>query len=115
MGLVKFDADRDNVVSGSYSQGRGPVLRSDNLEVTKIAFAAGEGANVHQHPEEQVMYVLSGRLRVTCGEESYEVAAGEASHHPANVPHGVHAVEDTVGLSLKNQVAPIYASTGRLG
>jgi quercetin dioxygenase-like cupin family protein len=115
MGLVKFDSDQGNVVSGSYSQGRGPVLRSDNLEVTKIAFAKGEGADIHQHPEEQVMYVLSGRLRVTCGEESYEVATGEASYHPANVPHGVQAVEDTVGLSLKNQVAPIYEPTGRLG
>jgi quercetin dioxygenase-like cupin family protein len=115
MGLVKFDADQDNVVSGSYSQGRGPVLRSDSLEVTRIAFAEGEGADVHQHPEEQVMYVLSGRLRVTCGEETYEVSTGEASFHPANVPHAVQAVEDTVGLSLKNQVAPIYESTGRLG
>jgi unsaturated pyranuronate lyase len=114
MGHVKFDTDADNVVSGTYSQGRGPVLRSDNLEVTKIAFAAGEGADVHEHEEEQVMYVLSGRLRVTVGDETFEVAEGEASFHPSNVPHAVHALEDTVGLSLKNQVAPTYEPTGTL-
>jgi quercetin dioxygenase-like cupin family protein len=115
MGLIKFDSDSDNVVSGSYSQGRGPVLRSDNLEVTKIAFASGEGAETHEHPEEQVMYVLSGRLRVTVADETFEVAEGEASFHPSNVQHSVQALEDTVGLSLKNQVAPIYEPTGRLG
>jgi quercetin dioxygenase-like cupin family protein len=114
MGLIKFDTEADNVVSGTYSQGRGPVLRSDNLEVTKISFGAGEGAETHQHEEEQVMYVLSGRLRVTVGDDTFEVAEGEASFHPSNVPHAVHALEDTVGLSLKNQVAPIYAPTGRL-
>jgi quercetin dioxygenase-like cupin family protein len=114
MGLVKFDTDRDNLVSGGYSQGRGPVLRSENLEVTKIAFAEGDGAELHSHEEEQVMYVLSGRLRATVGDETYEVAEGEASFHPSNVPHAVHALEDTVGLSLKNQVAPVYEATGRL-
>jgi quercetin dioxygenase-like cupin family protein len=115
MGLVRFDSDADNLVSGTYSQGRGPVLRSEHLEVTKIAFAKGEGADTHQHDEEQVMYVLSGRLKATCGDEKYEVGPGEATFSPAGVPHSVQAVEDTVGLSLKNQVAPVYPETGRLG
>jgi quercetin dioxygenase-like cupin family protein len=114
MGLVRFESHQNNVVSGSYSQGRGPVLRSDHLEVTKIVFAAGEGAKVHQHEEEQVMYVLTGRLRVTLADETYEVGAGEASYHPGNVPHAVEALEHTVGLSLKNQVSPAYEATGRL-
>ncbi len=114
MGLVKFDADADNLVSGTYSKGRGPVLRSDHLEVTKIAFKQGEGANVHQHDEEQVMYVLSGKLRVTLNDDEYEVGEGEATYNPAGAPHSVHALEDSVCLSLKNQVAPIYEATGSL-
>jgi hypothetical protein len=31
---IKFEGDADNVVSGSYSTGTGPVLRSSNMEVT---------------------------------------------------------------------------------
>lgn len=111
---VKFDSDEGNLVSGSYSTGTGPVLRSEKMEVTKIAFEEGKGADVHSHPEEQVMYVLSGRLRVTCGDETYEVGPGEATFNPSNVPHAVMAIEDTVGLSFKNQVAPIYEATGSL-
>ena len=115
MGLVRFDKDADNLVSGSYSQGRGPVLRSDSLELTKIFFAEGEGAEAHSHPEEQVMYVLSGRVLAKCGDEEYEVGPGEATYNPSNVPHSLRALEDTYGLSVKNQVAPAYSETGRLG
>lgn len=114
MGLVRFDHDEDNLVAGAYSQGRGPVLRSEHLEVTKIAFAKGEGAKTHQHEEDQVVYVLSGRMRATSGEETFEAGPGEAIFNPSGVPHSVTAVEDTVGLSIKNQVAPSYPATGQL-
>jgi quercetin dioxygenase-like cupin family protein len=90
------------------------VLRSDNMEVTKIFFEKGKGADVHTHPEEQLMYVLEGRLQVTCEDDTYEVGPGEATFNPSNAPHGVMAIEDVVALSFKNQVAPIYEPTGRL-
>jgi quercetin dioxygenase-like cupin family protein len=115
MPLVRFEGDEDNVVSGSYSTGTGPVRRSEKMEVTKISFEKGRGAEIHQHAEEQVMYVLSGRLEVTCGDETYVVEPGEATFNPSNVPHGVMALEDVVALSFKNQVAPIYEATGSLG
>lgn len=116
MGLVKFDADRDNLVSSSYSQARGPVLRSERQEVTRVVFAAGEGAHAHAHPEEQTFYVVTGRLRIWLGDaEPYEVGPDEASFHPSNVPHRVQALEDTVAISFKNVVDPTgYAATGKL-
>lgn len=115
MSHVRFEErDAENLVAGRYSTGRGQVLRSDRIEVTKIRFAKGFGAQIHQHPEEQVLYLLDGRLRVTCGGETYDVRAGEGTFHPSNVPHGVEALEDTVAVSFKNLVAPAYAATGRL-
>ena len=115
MPLVKFEGDEDNVVSGSYSTGTGPVRRSKNMEVTKISFAKGYGADPHRHPEEQLMYVLSGRLEVTCDGETYVVEPGEATFNPSNSEHSVMALEDVTALSFKNQVAPIYEATGSLG
>jgi quercetin dioxygenase-like cupin family protein len=104
---VKFEGDADKVVSGGYSAGTGPVVRGDKIEVTRISFAKGKGADIHTHPEEQVMYVLSGRLRVTCGDETYVVGPGEATFNPSDVPHGVMALDDVTALSFKNKVAPI--------
>jgi quercetin dioxygenase-like cupin family protein len=104
MTLVKFDSDMEAIGATSYSAGAGPVHRGERMEVSKLSFEEGGGADIHQHPEEQVMYVLSGRLRVTCGDETYEVGPGEATFNPSNAPHGVTALEDVVALSFKNQV-----------
>lgn len=110
---VTFDGD-ENAMSSSYSTGTGRGLRSERIELRQLAFEKGKGADVHTHPEEQVMCVLSGRLRVTCGEETYDVRPGEATFNPADVPHGVMAIEDTVVLSFKDQVAVVHEATGSL-
>jgi quercetin dioxygenase-like cupin family protein len=115
MPLVTFDDARDNQVA-TYSDGRGAVLRSEHFEAAKIRFPKGQGAKMHRHPEEQLSFVISGRLRVSAGGEVYEVKPGQATFNPSNVEHGVEALEDTVVLSLKAPlVANHYEATGRLG
>jgi quercetin dioxygenase-like cupin family protein len=106
MSLVKFDGSAETVTPTGYVGGSGPVHRGKAIEVSRISFDEGRGAEMHQHPEEQVMYVLSGRLRVTCGDETYEVGPGQATFNPSNVPHGVTALEDVVALSVKSEVRP---------
>jgi quercetin dioxygenase-like cupin family protein len=106
MSLMRFGSDADRLDSSSYSAGAGPVHRGKAIEVSRLSFDKGSGADVHQHPQEQVMYVLSGRLRVRCGDETYEVGPGEATFNPSNVPHGVTALEDVVVLSVKSEVRP---------
>lgn len=114
MGLVTFNPDDDDHLVAHYSTGRGPVLRSQTMELTKISFEAGKGAEMHQHPEEQILYVLEGAFDVTLGDETYEVRAGQASYHPSNVPHRAVAREFTTALSFKCLVAPNYDATGDL-
>lgn len=114
MPKIDLNTDENNLVAGHYSQSRGPVLRSDRIELTKVYLKKGEGARTHQHPEEQIVYVLEGRVRVTVGEETYELGPGEASFHPSNVPHSSLCLEDSVGLSFKNLVDPSYPATGQL-
>ena len=117
MPLVTFEDSTDNKVA-SYSDGVGGVLRSEHFEATKISFPKGKGAEQHRHPEEQLSFVVSGRLQVTAGDDGehvYEVGPGQATFNPANILHGVVALEDTVVLSLK---APLlsddYEATGKL-
>lgn len=115
MGLIVFDEkDDDRLVAGNYSTGRGPVLRSEVMELTKITFDAGKGAELHQHPEEQILYVLEGAFDVIVGDEQYEVLPGQASFHPSNVPHRAIAKERTVALSFKHLVNPNYDKSGDL-
>jgi quercetin dioxygenase-like cupin family protein len=119
MGLVRFDTHLDNVVTPQYSpEGRGPVLRSNALEITQMSFPAGGGSTFHHHPEEQIMYVLSGLLRIRQGDDDnyseYEVGVGEANFNPSNIRHSTEALQPTVVLSIKNVVDPQYAATGSL-
>jgi quercetin dioxygenase-like cupin family protein len=114
MARVLLDGDKDHLVTPKHSDARGPVVRGKSIEIMQVSWLAGEGARPHQHPEEQAIYVVSGRMRMTVGGETYEIGPGEVSYHPSNVLHGALAVEDTVAISFKNIVAPGYPATKTL-
>jgi quercetin dioxygenase-like cupin family protein len=114
VGLVKLEGHEDNLVTPQYSTARGPVLRSEKMELTKGFYEKGKGAETHAHPEEQIIYVISGRGRITLGDETYDVGPGDVSFHPSNVPHSMLVLEDLTVLSIKQLVNPIYEATGRL-
>jgi quercetin dioxygenase-like cupin family protein len=119
MGLVELDKDHDHLVTAQYSAGLGPVLRSEACEFVKARFLEGTGAELHQHPEEQTVYCVEGRLEATLGEgeqaKRYILGPGDASFHPSNVPHGIIALEDSVVLSFKIRASTqIYNATGSL-
>jgi len=114
MPRVLLDGDLDHLVTPTHSDARGPVVRGKSIEVMKMHWRAGDSARPHQHAEEQAILVISGRMRMTCGEETYEIGPGEVSYHPSNVLHSATAVEDTVAISFKNIVAPFYAATKTL-
>jgi len=115
MARVNLDTDKDHLVTPKHSDARGPVVRGKSIEIMQMNWKAGDSARPHQHPEEQAIYVVSGRMRMTVGGEIYEIGQnGEVSYHPSNVLHGALAVEDTVAISFKNIVAPGYPATKTL-
>lgn len=114
MGLITLEGADGHLVSGEYSTARGPVMRSDNLELTRGFYERGSGADTHSHPEEQIIYVLTGRARVRLGEEEYEVSPGQVSFHPSDVPHSLVALDDLTVISVKKLVSPTYEATGKL-
>lgn len=47
----------------------------------------------HSHPHEQLVLVLDGKLRVTCGDEpAFEAETGDSFVVPGGVPHQVSAL-----------------------
>src|ERR1039457_5111419 len=114
MARVTLDTDKDHPVTPKHSGARGPVGRGQTIEIMQMNWKAGDSARPHQHAEEQAIYVVSGRMCLTLGGETYEIGPGEVSYHPSNVLHGALAVEDTVAISFKNIVAPFYPATKTL-
>ena len=58
----------------------------------------------HQHPNEQITYIMSGKVKIKTiidGKETFvEVGAGEVIVFPENVPHEFWALEETVDLDV---------------
>lgn len=74
------------------------LCRGAHLFVGLNCFAAGQSQPLHAHRGADKFYlVLSGKARMTVGEETREVTAGTVVFAPADVPHGVElALEPTV-------------------
>ena len=57
----------------------------------------------HSHHNEQITYVLKGKLRFWVGDdfsEMVDVGEGEVLHLPSNVPHKAEALEETLDVDI---------------
>ena len=104
MPLIRLDEIEKEYVTPKYSTAFGELVAGERIEVGRLRFDANEGAVEHAHPQEQVMIVITGRLRVEMEGEDEELGPGEGFHAPPNVPHRVSAVQDTVVLSCKDVI-----------
>jgi quercetin dioxygenase-like cupin family protein len=96
------EMDRD-LISPQYSAAEGPTIKGGQIEVGRYRFASGTGSKPHQHPEEQVINVLSGKFRVRIGNEERILGPGEAALVPPNTEHEARALDSEVEIiSCKN-------------
>jgi quercetin dioxygenase-like cupin family protein len=71
-------------------------------KMTVVLYDLARGATVaqHQHPHEQMIYVISGEIDFESDGERRVLKDGDVVHLPSNVSHGGVAVEDTVTLEI---------------
>ena len=104
MHFYNFKELPQEYVTAKYSTAFGGLLTGEHIEVGLLHFNAGEGAVPHAHPQEQIMYVVSGRLQVEFEDEMAELGPGQAFLAQPNLLHKVTAVDDTEVLSCKNVI-----------
>jgi quercetin dioxygenase-like cupin family protein len=76
------------------------ALHADGLTVARIYLKKGAIVPLHRHVNEQLSYVLEGRLRFDFEGREQIVAAGEMMQISANEPHEVEALEDSLALDI---------------
>jgi quercetin dioxygenase-like cupin family protein len=62
----------------------------------------------HSHPQEQTGYLVSGRIRLSIGEETYDVKPGDSWCIPGNVEHQAEILEDSVAIEVFSPVRKDY-------
>ncbi|MFM1727258.1 cupin domain-containing protein [Prescottella soli] len=68
-----------------------------HLRQTVIALSAGKSLAEHDSPGEATILVLSGKLALICGEDSWKGSSGDMLIIPA-ARHSVEALEDVAFL-----------------
>jgi len=80
------------------------MIHTETMTLARITLRRGALVPRHEHKNEQIATVLEGRLRFAVGGEEREVTAGQSVPVPANVPHEVEALEDSVVLDVFSPV-----------
>lgn len=104
MPVITLSEVQDELVTPKHSTAFGKLITGDHIEIGVLKYKAGEGAKEHSHPHEQIAICLSGRSRVTLGDETFEISAGQAIVIPPNVRHSTYIIEDSEMISAKSIV-----------
>ena len=79
------------------------------LMLVRHHFVAGwEGAS-HQHPHDQLVYVVRGRIRFCAEGQLVEMCAGDSVVVAGQVPHQASALEDSEVLDVFTPYREDYA------
>ena len=71
---------------------------SENVMGVEVHFEDGAVGALHNHPHEQLTYVLSGEFDFTIGDETKRVKAGDVLYKEPNIMHGCVCVKAGVLL-----------------
>ena len=82
------------VISPGHSTAYGPTITGKELEIGYYTEPRGTGAKPHHHPSEQIIMVLSGRLRMRVDDEVRAIGPGDVALILGNQEHEQMALED---------------------
>lgn len=76
------------------------LVQRPDLGMTLFALDKGEEIKKHSSSGDAVVNVIEGTAEITIGDEVYTVKEGETIIMPANIPHGLKAVEEAFKMLL---------------
>src|SRR5574337_155219 len=72
----------------------------EKMMMVHFHFSKGYTAPFHQHPHEQISFVLSGRVRFTVDGQAVDLEGGESIRVPSDIVHRAAALEDSLVLEI---------------
>lgn len=76
------------------------MVRFDLHKGSKIPF--------HHHVYEQTGYLVSGRLRLSVADKTYDAGSGDSWSIPADAPHSAEALEDCIAVEVFSPLREDY-------
>jgi len=91
--LRRTDASPVNMLPGLT---RRTLISGQSMMVCEFTFDAHVEIPSHTHPNEQVGYIVSGRIRMTIDGDQHELTQGDSYYAPANVTHSAFTLEPSI-------------------
>jgi len=66
----------------------------------EVNLRAGAISKAHSHENEQIGYVVRGKIKIRIGEEVHYLSQGDAYIIPGNVDHETEAIEDSLVVEV---------------
>jgi quercetin dioxygenase-like cupin family protein len=79
------------------------LISTDRMMLAQVFLEKGCVVPLHSHENEQLTYILEGKLRFWLGDdesETVDVGPGEVLHIPSWVPHKAEALETTLDVDI---------------
>ncbi|WP_437580849.1 cupin domain-containing protein [Sorangium sp. So ce887] len=76
------------------------LAQNPNMMLVEHHMELGWAGARHSHPHDQLVYVISGRLKFSCGDEEFEARAGDSFVVRGGVEHQAWAFEPSVVLDV---------------
>ena len=84
------------------------LVYGDRTLMAEFRLGKGSILPMHSHPHEQTGYLVSGRIRLTVGENTYETGPGDSWCIPGAIEHGAEIIEDSSAIEIFSPVREDY-------
>ena len=89
------------------------LVYGENTLMTEFLLTGGSKLPMHQHPHEQTGYLVSGKLQMFIGDQSFLAEPGDSWCIPGKTVHGADALEDSTAVEVFSPCRKEYLPEGR--
>ncbi|MDQ7025706.1 MAG: cupin domain-containing protein [Anaerolineae bacterium] len=104
------DVEQIEMLTGVH---RRTMATTDEAMLCQFFLEKGAIVPTHQHMNDQVGYVISGKLEMTIGQEVHILTKGNSYAIPGGIPHSAKAVEDTWAIDVFSPPREDYRTEAR--
>ncbi len=86
------------------------MIYGDRIMVAQLDIKKGSAVPEHSHENEQVSWIMKGKLRLIVDGQTIDVGAGEILIIPPNAKHSAVALEDTLDIDIFSPIRSDWIS-----
>ncbi len=101
-------ADATGYVAALEGIQRKTLLDGGRTQIVEFRLAKGAVIPLHDHPQEQTGYLVSGRMTLTIAGVDHPLKPGDAWTIPGGVAHGAKVAKDSVAIEVFSPLRPDY-------